>query len=100
MPTEVERRDRLADKCLDLSKVALEQGDSDPYRRLFSNSYRLLLTNLAAMRLDNPEAFNRVLSVDPSFTQFICDGLDWGGRELLVEFGFEDQVLLLEDPEP
>ncbi len=97
MITEIERRDRLADKCLDLSQVALEQGDFDSFRRLFRNSYRLHLANLAAMRLESPQEFERQLQKNPAITQFICDGLDWGGRSLLIEYGFELQVLLLED---
>jgi hypothetical protein len=94
--TEIERRDRLADKCLDLSKVALEQGDFDSFRRLFRSSYRLRLANLAAMRLESPQELERQLSDDSAITQFICDGLKCGGRNLLVEYGFEPQVLLLE----
>jgi hypothetical protein len=96
VPNEIERRDRLADKCLDLSKVALEQGDLDTFRRLFRNSYRLHLANLAAMRLANPEVFSCRLTTDPAFTQFVRDGLQCGGRDMLIDYGFEPQVPLIE----
>lgn len=96
MSTEIDRRDRLADKCLDLSNVALEQGDIETFRRLFRNSYRLHLANMAALRLASPEMFNSRLSTDPVFIQFVRDGLQCGGRDMLIDYGFEAQVLLIE----
>jgi hypothetical protein len=97
MPTEIEKRERLADKCLELSQVALEQSDHSTFQRLFRSSYRLRLANLAALRLESPKEFERQLEKHPAVTQFICDGLAWGGRELLIEYGFSAEVLLLED---
>lgn len=96
MFTEIERRDRLADQCLDLSKIALEQGDFDSFQRLFRNSYRLQLANLAAFRLESPEEFERQTNSGPEVTQFLCDGLSCGGRDLLIQYGFGLEVLLLE----
>ena len=94
MKTELERRSFLADKCLELSRVALDQGDYEEFRRLLRNSYRLNLANLAALRLESPKAFEQQAEL---VNDFLLNGLECGGRDLIVEYGFESQILLLED---
>lgn len=99
MTSEIERRERLSDKCLGLSKIALEQGDLDTFQHLYRKAYRLHLANLAALRLEFPQQFKHQLNNGSAITQFICDGLAYGGRELLIQYGFINEVLLLEDKE-
>ena len=67
--TEIERRDHLSTKLLDLANVCLQQGDEEGFKTHYSKGLSLYLTNLQALELEYP-GFVREMAKDPEVAKF------------------------------
>ena len=54
MTSEFDRRDRLMDKCLDLTNLSIEQKDMDTAGLMLRKALDLLAVQMQAMELMNP----------------------------------------------
>ena len=66
MATEFDRRDRLMDKCLDLTNLSIEQKDLDTAGLMLRKALDLLAVQMQAMEL-----------MSPGYMESIKDNPEW-----------------------
>jgi adenylate cyclase len=97
MITQFDRRESLSNKCLTVADTALAQGDPDSFWRLWGNAYRLQMTNIAALRLENPGLLESNSQYAALVDEFLRIGLHVGAREQLISLGFGPQLSSLDN---
>ena len=97
MITQFDRRESLSSECLTVADTALAQGDPDSFWRLWGNAYRLQMTNIAALRLENPGLLENNPQYAALVDEFLRIGLRVGARKHLIALGFGPLLSSLEN---
>lgn len=90
--SELDRREYLSAKCLELAETAFNQRDPDSAIPLLVKSIRLTLANFAAMRLEDPVGFDFAFRRSDNAMEFIRLVCQIGGSSLVTESGLSPLI--------